>query len=389
LPGRLLAVLTVAVAYLLMTAALSSERGPLAAGALLVLRPCIEGFLVAHVLYKWCRIRDFRSCVVVLGGFAALQFAAALAMALEPAWRAAFIESVYADESYQNPEFVGALLFRGYGISRHHLFGLPLALGLSAAMLMIVASLERPRLARWLMGASAIAALVVLTVNARIGFVPVLVCYIAGATIAFNRFHPRHAMAVALVVVLPVASFGAVWLGDDFEAVATWLAAGVDQFGGADSDDANTLSDLRSMLVFAPGALELLVGTGRACSTDESCYSDIGFIRALQGGGLILLALVVYLYTRLNRHIVRFFRATVGLGGVARRRAATLLGLVLHLTFFAAMVKGEAFGASDYSRLVAVLAGLGLLAAAEQRRRKRALARARPADPVLHPSIAS
>ncbi len=131
------------------------------------------------------------------------------------------------------------------------------------------------------------------------------------------------------------------------------------------------------------------MGTGRACSTDESCYSDIGFIRALQDGGLILLALVVYLYTRLNRRIVGFFRATVGLGGVARRRAATLLGLVLHLTFFAAMVKGEAFGTSDYSRLVAALAGLGLLAAAEQRRRKRALARARPADPVLHPSIAS
>ncbi len=59
----------------------------------------------------------------------------------------AFIESVYADEAYQNPEFVGALLFRGYGISRHHLFGLPLALGLSAALLMIVASMERPRLA--------------------------------------------------------------------------------------------------------------------------------------------------------------------------------------------------------------------------------------------------
>ena len=96
------------------------------------------------MLYKWCRIRDFRSSVVVLGGFAALQFAAALAMALEPAWRTAFIESVYADESYQNPEFVGALLFRGYGIPATTCSDCRWRSACRLHMLMIVASLERP-----------------------------------------------------------------------------------------------------------------------------------------------------------------------------------------------------------------------------------------------------
>jgi hypothetical protein len=354
-------------------------------GSLRIVRPCFEGFMLAHVLYKWCRIRDFRSAVLVLGGVVAIQFLAALLMAASPASRVAFLESVYADESYQNSQFTGALLFRGYGVSRHHLYGMPLALGLSAALLLGIASLERPGRARLLLAVGAVAALAVVTVNARIGFVPVLVCYVAGATVAFNSFYPRHALAVMLILLVPLVLLGSAWLGDDFESLATWLSAGIEQFSGVDNGDATTLSDLRSMLVFSPSTVELILGSGRACGTDEACYSDIGFVRALQEGGIVVLVLVLCLYIRMNQHIVRFFRATFGLRGASRRRAARLLAIVLHATFIAAVVKGEAFGPSDYSRLVVALAGLSMLAAAQRTRRRRAARPALPANAHLPP----
>jgi hypothetical protein len=369
LPKFEIAVLAAAAAYIVVA---RLGAGLEVDGSLRVVRPCFEGFVLAHVLYKWCRIRDFRSTVLVLAGVVAIQFMAALLMAASPASRMAFIESVYADESYQNSQFTGALLFRGYGISRHHLYGMPLALGLSAALLLSMASLERAGRSRLLAAVAAGAALVVVAVNARIGFVPILICYLAGATFAFNRFYPKHALGVVLILLVPVVSLGAVWLGDDFETIATWLSAGFEQFSGIDNGDATTLSDLRSMLVLAPNKVELLLGSGRACGTEEACYSDIGFVRALQEGGAVVLVLVLSLYSRMNQHIVRFFRATYGLRGASGRRAAKLLAIVLHATFIAAMVKGEAFGPSDYSRLVVALAGLSMLAAAQRSRRRRA-----------------
>jgi hypothetical protein len=68
---------------------------------------------------------------------------------------------------------------------------------------------------------------------------------------------------------------------------------------------------------------------------------------------------------------VRFFRATFGLRGIPPR-AANLLAISLHAIFIAAMVKGEAFGPSDYSRLVVALASVSMLAAAQRSHRGRA-----------------
>jgi hypothetical protein len=313
------------------------------------------------VLYKWFGIRDFRSAAAVLAGFVALQCVAALWMLLDPPSRLAFIDRMYSDEGYQHDRFTAALLFRGYGLSRHHLYGLPLAVGLSAALMLIAASIERPGWRRTWLAAGAGAALILVAVNARIGFVPVLLCYLAGASVLFDRYYPRHFFWLVLLVVLPLAAAGAAVLGDDFEALMTWLAAGYEQFGDADVE-VSTLGELRAMVVLAPDAASLLLGGGRPCETDEACYSDIGFIRAIQEGGLALLLLILGVYWRLNRRAVGLFRRTVGTSRRRHRRAALLLAVVVHGTLLAAMVKGEAYGTSDYSRMVAALAALGLLA---------------------------
>ena len=338
-------------------------------GALRLWRPCVEGYLLAHVLHTWCRIRNFRSAALVLGGAIAIQFVVAASMAMFPAARLAAIEGIYADESYANAQFTAALIFRGYGISRHHLYGFALACGLSAALLLVAATMERAGVRRTVLASLAVAGLLLVAVNARIGFVPLVVCYLAGATFLFHRFYPKHLLAVAVLLLAPLVVLGSIYFGDDFDTVWSWLGAGVMQFGESDPSESNTLSDLRAMLVFSSDTLERVVGAGRACGVDEACYSDIGFVRALQEGGVVYLLLVLGLYWQLNQHIVRLFRRSVGVQGPARRRAATLLAVVVHATFVAAMIKGEAFGANDYSRLVATLGCLGTIGSPRRRQR--------------------
>ena len=350
-------------------------------GALRLLRPCFEGFLVAHVLVRWCHLRDVRSLGLALATMVGLQALLSLGMAASPQVRLDFIQALYADESYQNAQFVGALVFRGYGITRHHLYGFSLAIGLSVALMLMAASLARPGGRRLALAAAAVLGLLVALVNARIGLVPVLLCYLAGGTLFFHRFYMQHLLATVLLLLLPLVYFGALYFGDDIATLANWVSAGLTQFIDSDSQDSSTLSDLAAMLVVSPDALDLLLGLGGACDTAAACYSDIGFIRALQEGGLPFLLLVLALYTSLNLRIVRWFRQTCGLRGSRARRACALLSLVVHGSFAAAMIKGEAFGPSDYSRLVATLAFLGLLAASQRPHRRLATARHRDAAP--------
>jgi hypothetical protein len=360
------------LALLLACAAVLADRlilGIELDGAFRVVRPVIEGVLLAHVLYHWCYIGDFKAAAVVLAGMVAIQFFAGALMAADGAGRVALLESIYADESYQNSSFVGALLFRGYGYSRHHLFGLALALGLSSALLLARASIEHDRGVRAIFGGLSVAGFLLATINARIGLLPIVTTYALGMTLLFNSFYPKHLLAAGAALTIPLLYLGAWILGDNFETIVAWLGEGVAQLGSADSADSNTLSDLSDMLVFAPDVVQLVVGSGRACDVGASCYSDIGFIRALQEGGLVFLLLVGYLYVRFNEHAIRLFRRSIDTRQRSQRRAAVLVAVVMHSTFLLAMIKGEAFAANDYSRLVVALGCLGMLAGLARRPR--------------------
>jgi hypothetical protein len=378
-PVREAVVIALAALYVVLARMASSSELD---GALRMLRPCFEGFVLAQVLFKWCGIRDMRSVAVVLGGFLAFQVLMAVAMALDPTSRSTFLDSLYADDAEQNPRLATAFLFRGYGISRHHLFGFPLACGLAAAILLISASLDKSTVRRIAAGAIAAAGLLLVAVNARIGFVPVVVCYLLGATLLFDRFYVKQFVVVTALLVVPILYLGIHYFGDDFETVWRWLGEGVGQFG-ADQPEVTTLSDLSKSFVFSSNPIEWIVGAGHACSGDQDCYSDIGFIRAMQEGGALLLLLLLYVYWRLNRYIVDLLVAARGPGGPRVRRAAQLLSAVVQITFIGAMVKGEAFAPSDYSRLVVTLACLGQLAgSATSARRAANRAAARIVGPV-------
>lgn len=349
------------VALCCMIATLSSLRVDLSIAPMLrYARPFVEGYLLAILLYHGCRIQSLKSLLSALAGYLLIELFCALAMAVLPEFRSALLEQWYGDDSYDGQAFQAALLFRGFGVSRHHLFGLPLALGIVGLLLLVGASLEARMSRRWLLtGAAAGCALLILP-NARVGLVPLLICYALGISLFFRFCYLRQILVLAGLGVPLLLLLVRIYLGDAGELLIDWMHEGVMQFiDPSYAADVTTVSDLRAMVILPADPLVWLIGDGRICQPGESCYSDIGWIRLLQEGGLLLAFSVALLYwgaiLKIHVGLSRF-----GLNSPVRRvrSSRNLLLWVLLVTFVLAMVKGDAYAPNDYSRLLMMMAVL-------------------------------
>ena len=326
-------------------------------------RPFFEGYLLAIALYKVCQIRTFRSLMIVLAGYVLLEFMSLSTMMIFPDIRLSFIDLWYSDEAYQQVAFQNALLFRGYGISRHHLFGLPLAMGTASIMLFVTGSLSSPRKWRIYFITAAFLGFLIILPNARIGLLPFIVCYALGASVFFDRYYFKQ-LAILLLVFLPaIYLIAQAYLGDVSNFIAEWLLEGILQFvNPSDFADSNTFSDLSGMVVLPTDLSSWLFGDGKSCISGESCYTDIGWLRMLQEGGLFLLVAVTILYMHAiflmcSRFAFTGFKADNKSIITSRR----LLFFVLAITFIGATIKGDSFGANDFSRLIMMLGVLSSL----------------------------
>jgi hypothetical protein len=339
-----------------MIATLTSLRGePGIAPLLRFVRPFVEGYLLAILLYHGCRIRTLKSLLAALAGYVLIELFCALAMAALPELRSVLLEQWYGDDSYDGQAFQAALLFRGFGVSRHHLFGLPLALGIVGVLLL---------------AAAAGCALLILP-NARVGLVPLLICYALGVSLFFRFCYLRQILMLACLGVPLLLLLVRLYLGDAGEALIDWMLEGVMQFiDPSQAADVTTVSDLGSMVILPAEPLAWLIGDGRICQPGEGCYSDIGWIRLLQEGGLLLAVPVALLYLGVILQIHAGLRR-LGMNRPVRRVRSSrdLLLWVLLLTFVLATIKGEAYAPNDYSRLLMMLA---VLVHQRPRRRRRA-----------------
>jgi hypothetical protein len=322
-------------------------------------RPVVEGYLLAVVLHA-LRIRTFRPLILTLAAYLGLQFIASAIMLVLPALRLGLLDSWYAGDGYQNDAFLGALVFRGFGISRHHLYGLPLAAGTLSAVLVVASGLRtkgRPPLML-----AALGGIVIVLLNARIGVVPILLCYVLGIATIHRAFYLKQ-----ILVVLPLAGAALFllaqrYLGDSMDLVSAWLLEGVRQFSDPTAASASTtVTDLQQMVVLPSTWSAWLIGDGRVCEPGDACYSDIGWVRLLQAGGVVLTAGVSLLYTRMiaGTFVGQLWGGTdeSGLDGASRR----LLAWLFFLTFVAATIKGDSYGANEYSRLLMALGFLSQL----------------------------
>jgi hypothetical protein len=343
-----------------MIGTLTSMRDELGMAPLLrFVRPFVEGYLLAILLYHGCRIRTLKSLLVALAGYVLIELFCALAMAALPELRSVLLDQWYGDDSYDGQAFQAALLFRGFGVSRHHMFGFPLALGVVGALLLVGASLEARLSRRWLLTAAAAGCALLTLPNARVGLVPLLICFALGISLFFRFYYLRQILVLAGLGV-PLLLLVRLYLGDAGEALIDWMLEGVMQFiDPSQAADATTVSDLSAMVILPVEPLAWLIGDGRICQPGEGCYSDIGWIRLLQEGGLLLAVPVALLYLgvmlKIHDGLHRF-----GMNRPVRQERSSRDPLlwVLLLTFVMATIKGEAYAPNDYSRLLMLLAVL-------------------------------
>lgn len=340
-------------------ATVTSLRGEPSITPLLSLwRPFVEGYLLAIFLYKFCQIRTLKALLTALAGYVAIELICATTMVVMPDLRMALINLWYPEDSYGDRAFRVALLFRGFGVSRHHLFGMPLALGIIGSLLIVGASLERSSFRRAILSSLAFASVLLILSNARIGLVPIFACYTLGISLYFRPYYFRH-LVVLFAVLLPLLiALVQMYLGDVGEALIGWMEEGAMQFiAPSQAADTTTIKDLASMIMLPIDPLAWLIGNGRLCESGEVCYSDIGWIRLLQIGGLLLAIPVTVLYLVL---IVKIYKGLNSLGMNApyhsARSSRKLLLWVLVITFVLATAKGESFATNDYSRLMMTLA---------------------------------
>ncbi len=320
-------------------------------------RPLIEGYLLAILLYHGCRIRTMQSLLTALLGYVLLELTSTLLMASFPEFRSALLEKWYTDVTTQGQAFQGALQFRGFGITRHHLFGYPLALGVIGVLLLNGANQEPRPLRNLILICGAICCTLMALINARTGLLPLIIYYTLGISIFFRLSHLRQ-LLVAIGIGSLLILLAHIYPGENTEALINWLEAGLMQFISP-SDGATTIGDLKSMSIFPATSQAWLIGNGRICQPAESCYSDIGFIRLLQEGGLALTTGIMSLYIltmlKISRGISRFDNNKKTQKSRASKR---ILLSVLIATFILASIKGEAYAANDYSRLIMMLAVL-------------------------------
>lgn len=363
LPKLDLLVLGVCVTYLI---SLKTVLGfSIDSSSVKILRPFIEGYLIAGLLFGYCRIRNIRSFAVSLSGYVVLQFLVAVVMLSNLGLRELILGYIYRDESYGYKTFASALAFRGFGISAHHLFGFPLAVGV-ASTVMIAMSLEKPRRRSLFFFLVAFLGGVLTLINARIGMLSLTIAYGLGVTLFFRRRLLFQLLATVFIFVPSLMYIASLYLGAYYDFVVSWLVEGVSQFNVFNSQRAGggTLDDLSGMLFLPSGLHPVLFGFGSLCAPGEYCYSDVGWVRLIFEGGLVYLALVSLLYYRIHGNILKF-----AIYSGYPKVLAWYLVVVLFVTFVAAMFKGDAFAANDYSRMIVAMGYLGMFTSLSCRRK--------------------
>ncbi len=319
-----------------------------------IIRPFIEGYLIASLLFNYCRINTLNLFASVLAGYIAFQVLFAVAMFIYPTMRDSVIEYIYRDESYGFSAFASAMTFRGFGISAHHLFGFSLAVGV-ASTIVALRSLEDSNLRHLAFFGLVVLGGVLTLINARIGAVPLLVTYVLGVSMFFNWRFFFQLIGISFIVVPILVYSGAIYFGEYLNFIIDWILA------GASFEEGSSGHYLAEMLFLPENFFGVLFGTGSICSPDDSCYSDSGWVRLIFEGGLIYTALVTLLFAAIHQRIFEFARYS----GHSRSQALFLV-LILGITFVAATVKGAAYMSNDYSRLLVTLGYLGMFVAVKE-----------------------
>lgn len=299
--------------------------------SLYLILPIIEGYILAIFLFHVLKMKSVNALKKVLYFYLFFQAVVVVIFMLVPELRNNYIDWVYIDENQMGDAFWYALSYRGYGISRHYLFGFPLAV---AFMGIILYLLEDSIVKKFLL---VIITSFICVLNARtpififlfsIAFFELLLMRFLNLKYLFKFFMALAILSVALFTILTV--YPNEWITNSFSIFY-------------DISKNETVIDLISMIHYPKEAYALLFGYGiKLVQFNSEVYSDIGYIRALYLGGAGFLIVLLLGFTIISSEISKSFCKKNYIVG----------SIVVIMFLFASLIKGESYILSDISRLI-------------------------------------
>ncbi|WP_162182407.1 hypothetical protein, partial [Aeromonas finlandensis] len=302
-----------------------------------VIRVIIESFIIANVLIYFFRINKYTEVLYLLKSLILFQAAFAILMLYSPQLRESLLSYVYEGAAYQGEAFKNAIAYRGFGVSKHHLYGLPMAIALCVALI-ITERYETSTIKAFYF----ILGIAFISLNARVGLVLLLLALL-WMLVTFSKNNIKHLFILFCITSISVSLFVGIFSFSN-NITLDWLKEGVSQFSSSSNTQATTLSDLGGMIHIPSSSWDLLFGRSYSCDIESDCYSDIGFIRLINSGGLISFCSVIFLY----------FYISCSLYDRKEWAYSVSRCMLLFFIFLVAMLKGEAYAASDYSRVFMV-----------------------------------
>ncbi|TVL33366.1 hypothetical protein [Shewanella xiamenensis] len=317
------------------------------------LGPIIQGILIASGLFYIFKLRDVESINLILIYYICFQAFAALFLFFNLDLRNEFLLYLYKNDALMGEAFINAFLFRGYGFSRHFLYGFPLALSLFISFLMFSNNVKT--ISKFV---CFFICLLLCALNARTGILLLLVTFV------FYTISNRNGFKIIMFSFLTISLISLFLFFSNFDSSGLakylkWISEFFTIF--TDVENNETVKDLKSMLQFPNDIYGILFGTGVTLSAGSSNYSDIGMIRAIFKGGGVFLVLVFILYFSAFKYISRLvFISGMNLQ-LEDKKNRSVLFLSFCSCFVLAMIKGEAYSISDYSRAIFTLSYLSFL----------------------------
>lgn len=321
--------------------------------ALKFIRPTLEGFGIAITLFYYFKIRNSSQFVQVVSWYCIIMALSMIVMIVSPELKKSWLDVWYSGDDYGDI-VRRTILFRAWGVSKHHLFGLPLALGMVFVLIVMGLQKGSRQQSDMLMFIGAFSALLVIIPNARIGLVPVILVFFISIVIFLRAVVFKFFLKLFLLAVLLILFIVFYFNSAEFLRIIVWIFAAFKMFF-ISSNEPTTISDLGGMLHFPNSVKGWIIGQNYICPTSQPCYSDIGWIRTLQYGGLLATTLIIAIYLPIAWQISTLFNDNKS---IRSKKVQINLFVVVLITLAVAFTKGDFYATSDFSRLLMTIAFL-------------------------------
>jgi hypothetical protein len=328
-----------------------------AAFSFYALRILVDGLLPAFFLAKYAKKLNiaYSELMRILIAICVFQLVVVLVMLFTPDLKYQYFINLMNfndDDVIMSP---GVFPFRGYGIGNTYLAWFPFLLSL----IYVVVWLGDFIRSKILFLSFTILIIVLISLNARIAFLPIIITiifYLAFASIATKL---RASFTMILTIFL-LFSIGGVFSVDsdpgtiiDHWKIWIWDEGFASLYGDNGSSTVNDLSNFSILQTF--NARDWIFGRGDLVTPEisTSLYTDVGYLQTLYAGGLIL-SFLLYLF-----FILFFTRLIKGINMLYEKKIIPKLGIyipyILIFSFFLGHFKLRIFEINEATKFLFLL----------------------------------